>query len=71
MSDVHYRKPFNPHQYAIDGGWDASHIDATARLGVSDEDIKRLRAYYGPGAGDRYAEQLAEWCKAEWRKRNL
>ena len=34
MPDVHYRKPFDPHDYAIDGGWDASHVDATARLGV-------------------------------------
>ena len=58
---------FSPSQYAIDSGWDFSHIEATARLGVSDTDRDNLRAYYGPGRGERAAEALVAYCRERVR----
>jgi len=37
-------RTFDPHQFAIDAGWDFSQIEATAGEGVSDADFAMLRA---------------------------
>jgi len=47
---------WSPHQYALDAGWDATQVEATARLGVvADADAEVLSA--------EQAESLLAWCR--------
>ena len=48
---------FDPHQYALDHGWDFSCVEATARLGIAEEDEIELEET--PGA----ARELLRWCR--------
>lgn len=48
---------FDPHQYAIDMGWDFTQIAATADLGVSSADAE--------GLTESQQENLRAWCKQQ------
>lgn len=59
------KQTFDPHQYAIDGGWTFAEISATALKGVADEDKFRIRDYYEDEDVAENAIQLLEaWCIA-------
>lgn len=46
---------WTPAQYAIDAGWTRECVEATARLGVADEDAEGLTA--------EQKAALLDWCK--------
>lgn len=48
---------WTPHQFALDMGWDATCVEATARLGVSETDASGLTV--------AQQETLVAWCKAQ------
>lgn len=54
---------FDPQQYAVDSGWSWDEIDATARLGVADED-KRILTEEHDDAGQAAIACLYEYCRA-------
>ena len=48
---------WTPHQFALDMGWDATCIQATARLGVSEADAA--------GLTPEQQDELLAWCRAQ------
>ena len=48
---------WTPHQFAIDMGWDANAIEATARLGVSEADAD--------GLTPEQQDELLAWCRKQ------
>jgi len=57
---------FDPHQYAIDAGWDRESIEKTAELGVADRDeeiIREIAAEQGL-SGDELEDAAVEATSA-------
>lgn len=46
---------WTPSQYAIDAGWSYECVEATARLGIADEDAE--------GLAEQQKSALLDWCK--------
>lgn len=55
---------FDPHQYAIDAGWDFACIEATAERGLSDTDVEAIDQWAGVH-GDDYDPPTDEAAAAE------
>jgi len=53
-----------PHEFAITNGWDATCIEATARDGVSPDDLERLEDT------DLESDDLLAWCRAQCARRS-
>jgi hypothetical protein len=49
---------FDPHQYAIEGGWDFTSIERTAAEGVSDEDERLIHEWMAT----QYESEAAARC---------
>ena len=58
---------FDPHQYAINAGWDFNNIKAVACLGVSEED-ERIIYEISPNDAEACIEALFVYCRLVNRK---
>jgi len=50
-------REFDPHQYAIDCGWDFTAIEATAKQGVSEYDAAQMTTHQ--------RRALLRWCREQ------
>lgn len=55
---------FDPHQYALDSGWDYSCIEATAKNGLSEADVEAIDRWAGVHSDD-YDPPSDEAAEAE------
>ncbi len=54
-------RDFDPHQYALDLGWEWDHIEASAQ-GLGDYDVHAIEEVYGKDA-PTVKEALLQWCR--------